>query len=821
MKKNSVLLIAMMVCCLSAKGGLYDYDAFIDGLYYSFGTDGGVKTATVCRGDVPVVKDVDLSPYSGKVVIPSSVTYGGETYQVVGIGEEAFRNCSKISSVEIAEGVTFIGNRCFQDCSLASVSLPESLALLGESCFMGAGLEEVSIPGNVKKIPGHAFEVCMKLSSVEMKEGILEIGDYCFSFSYYLTSSDGKLERVTFPESLTRMGNYCFANSGLKSVVIPGQINDLGEYVFYHSELTTLVVSEGITRLPISGFCRCENLETVKLPNSLKTIDPGCFEYSGLKAIELPEGLKEIGRAAFASCNNLSSVTLPENCDIGQQAFSKCGSLESVVIPGGTIAWAAFRDCNKLATVTFGNKIRNIESEVVTSSFLKDLYCYTDDVPEISTDNFYIRNKNNRENNEATLHVPDHLVNKYAKKEPWTYFKYIYGFSDTPKWNVDINGIRYDLTHKGEHEALVKGTTNDGIQEITIPPTVEYEGISYAVKCIAPEAFKGNNTLVSLKIPEPSNLVEIGESAFMECTSLKTAEFPASLEKMGKRMFENCTALETLALNSGKPDSIDYHFCYNCTSLKKLVIPEGIKLIKLVAFYNCTNLEEVVFPVSLETIEGNAFSNCYKLRSFVKKGPIRMIAREAFANCYRMELVDIAPFIDNNTKVKEFYYINKGKGIEGYVYLHIIGRKAFSNCVSLKTFYLRETTSDDFNILNCVQKNSDYYDRLQRLKDDQIIFVKYDEEIFADVPLNNATLYVPDEQIAKLKQRSWKYINKTITNPWGYFGTILGLSTTGAVKNIWEQSDSNSPWFDLSGRRLNGIPSKGIYIKDGKKIMVK
>ena len=73
--------------------------------------------------------------YSGEVKIPS--TYNG--LPVERIGDEAFAFCTKLTSVEIGEGITVLGNFCtFYHCSsLESVVIPSSATCIGLSAFEG------------------------------------------------------------------------------------------------------------------------------------------------------------------------------------------------------------------------------------------------------------------------------------------------------------------------------------------------------------------------------------------------------------------------------------------------------------------------------------------------------------------------------------------------------------------------------------------------------------------------------------------------------------------------------------------------------------
>lgn len=74
------------------------------------------------NGSVFVTSQYTSSPYyltypTGNLVIPESVTYGGNTYSVASIGVNAFRGCSGLTSVTIPSSVTSIGSDAFRGCS--------------------------------------------------------------------------------------------------------------------------------------------------------------------------------------------------------------------------------------------------------------------------------------------------------------------------------------------------------------------------------------------------------------------------------------------------------------------------------------------------------------------------------------------------------------------------------------------------------------------------------------------------------------------------------------------------------------------------------
>ena len=93
----------------------------------------------------------------------------------------------------------------------------------------------------------------------------------------------------------------------------------------------------------------------------------------------------------------------------------------------------------------------------------------------------------------------------------------------------------------------------------------------------------------------PDGVESIGESAFKDCTSLKSITIPDSVEKIGNRAFSGCE------------------------SLKSITIPDGVKNIGWLAFSNCRSIESVTIPDSVTSIGDGAFS-CGSLNDIYFKG---------------------------------------------------------------------------------------------------------------------------------------------------------------------------------------------------------
>ena len=150
MKKLFVFLFSLILSVVFSASASAEV-VKIDGIYYNLISK---STAEVTSGE---------EEYSGEVVIPSSITVEGKEYPVTSIGQDAFRECSGLTSVTIPNSVTSIGAVAFYDCSsLTSITIPNSVTIIGNSAFRGcSGLTSVTIPNSVTSIGGAAFDGCI------------------------------------------------------------------------------------------------------------------------------------------------------------------------------------------------------------------------------------------------------------------------------------------------------------------------------------------------------------------------------------------------------------------------------------------------------------------------------------------------------------------------------------------------------------------------------------------------------------------------------------------------------------------------------------
>ena len=259
---------------------------------------------------------------------------------VTSIGYKAFDDCTSLTSVTIPDSVTSIGYKAFDDCtSLTSVTIPDSVTSIGDSAFSGCtSLTSVTIPDSVTSIGDSAFSGCTSLTSVTIPDSVTSIGDWAFSYCTSLTS-------VTLPDSVTRIGERAFYYcTSLTSVTIPDSVTSIGEFAFSGcTSLTSVTIPDSVTSIGGWAFYECTSLTSVTIPDSVTSIGNGAFKgCTSLTSVTIPGSVTRIGVGAFASCTSLTSVTIPDSVTrIGKQAFDYCTSLTDVYYAGSEAQWKA------------------------------------------------------------------------------------------------------------------------------------------------------------------------------------------------------------------------------------------------------------------------------------------------------------------------------------------------------------------------------------------------------------------------------------------------------------------------------------------------
>lgn len=210
--------------------------------------------------------------YSGKVVIPSEVTFKGITRKVTSIGKRAFYHSPYVTEVILPSTVNTICEWAFGEIiSLTSLNIPNSVTTIKDCAFGDCrNLTSITIPSSVKIIGQGVFLGCDVLESIEV-DAENSVYDSRYGCNAIIESASNTLisgcNKTTLPNDITTIDALSFA---------------------YCYELTSINIPNGVKTIGDKAFLNCERLASVTIPNSVTKIGYYAFtnwSYTKLKII--------------------------------------------------------------------------------------------------------------------------------------------------------------------------------------------------------------------------------------------------------------------------------------------------------------------------------------------------------------------------------------------------------------------------------------------------------------------------------------------------------------------------------------------------------
>jgi hypothetical protein len=358
MKKNLITLWSLLVLAIPAAAqAQYGHFTNSDGSVYTYNTNADGSA--------------NIAGYAGPpwaVTVPTSIN--GQ--MVTSIGENAFEEEQRMTSVTIPGNVASIGETAFYSCTnLTNVSLGAGVASIGIDSFAFClSLPSIVIPDSLTNGGSFAFEGCIALTNIVIGKGLTKL-EAMFAGCISLGS-------VTVPATVTRIGGAFEGCSTLTNITIPPSFTNIQGAFEGCTGLTNFVIASFVTDIGPYAFADCSNLRTILIPEGVNYIDSYAFNScTNLGSITIPASVTEIAGGSgignsiegqpFAGCTSLTNVTILGSPTIDEYAFYE-NSLTSVYIAGGSIGEYAFEICTNLTDVTLGEGVTSIAA----SAFLTD-----------------------------------------------------------------------------------------------------------------------------------------------------------------------------------------------------------------------------------------------------------------------------------------------------------------------------------------------------------------------------------------------------------------------------------------------------------------
>ena len=277
---------------------------------------------------------------------------------------------------------------------------------------------------------------------------------------------------------------------------------------------------------------------------------------------------------------------------------------------------------------------------------------------------------------------------------------------------VEIDGIWYNLDEE-TLQAEVTGGDAKYSGSITIPATINHEGMQYSVTSVGKQAFYYCNNLATITIPK--SVTSIGDEAFIGCRSLTSIIIPEGVTSIKSCTFYNCSSLNTITLPESVT-SIGIGAFYNCSSLNTITIPESVTSIGREAFCGCTgelfvncnipstsyyehgafyksNFTKVTIGDKVTSIGDYAFRTCESLTSITipESSQLTSIGSSAFSGCSSLTTITIPKGV-TSIGSSAFVYCSSLTAINIPEGVTSIGSYAFESCSSLTTITIPENS---------------------------------------------------------------------------------------------------------------------------------
>lgn len=564
-----------------------------------------------------------------------------------GIESLAFYNCVSLTTITIANKA-WLFSRAFEGCVSLTIYCEGDKVLANRDDWnwsncpvvWNCNSNDIATDGNIYTVvDGIRYSIKNGIVTVDRQARKIK-GDIIIPSS--ITYKD-KVYNVT------SIGQSAFEECDLiNSVIIGDKVTVIWDYAFRGCQsLIRIVVGNSVTGIGFA-FEDCEKLVEIINKSTYITVTKGETSHGWIGKYAIVVSNDADSYASTYTTDENGIVTIMDGTD--KVLVNYVGTDTKLFLPKDIIKinQYALYNCDKLKSLSIGNKVTNIGSNAFAHCTSLESIQIPGSVTSIGKDGFYGCTSLNKVNYTGTVDQWVQIDFSYDRANPLCYAKSLY-----------INGkLATDVILTTATKVTDYAFYNcSSIKNIVIGDTVESVGEKAFDNCISLQSIKINNSVKSIgrnafqccssldSIELPNEISSIGWSMFYGCIALKSLKIPGSVTDIGCYAFNGCIGLETIELPSGVT-SIGHHAFADCITLKSIIIPNGVESIQWNTFNNCVGLTDVIIGENVTVIEKSAFSGCNSLEKVYYSG-----------NVEGWEKIDIGSSNNALTSSTIYYYI--------------------------------------------------------------------------------------------------------------------------------------------------------------------
>ena len=164
----------------------------------------------------------------------------------------------KDKNYNILNSVRFVHNNAFEDCTnLTSITIPNSVKGIDSNAFSGCSIKSIIIPNSVTSIYPSTFNGCTSLTAINVATG----NRYYVSVNGVLYNKD-KTTIIRYPEGKKD-----------KSYSILDSVTCIDSHAFDScTNLTSITIPNSVTSIESDAFGGCTSLTSIVIPKSVTSI---------------------------------------------------------------------------------------------------------------------------------------------------------------------------------------------------------------------------------------------------------------------------------------------------------------------------------------------------------------------------------------------------------------------------------------------------------------------------------------------------------------------------------------------------------------------